>query len=86
SPPTYVPIEIRNEAKKFYQKSSHDLAQQYVSDRESLNEDEIERLVWEADLDDRKLLENNVSKNDPVIIEISKRLKIPLNSNFSLLK
>ncbi|QEE15434.2 hypothetical protein DSAG12_01259 [Promethearchaeum syntrophicum] len=86
NPSYYNLIEIVNEAKKFYKKSSHELAQQYVSNPQSLNEGEIERLIWEANFDDRKLLENVVSANDSVLQKISQRLEIPLNSDFSLLK
>lgn len=84
--PSNVSSKIINEAINFYKKSSHELAQQYVTDSKSLNEGEIERLIWEADLDDRKLLENNISPNDSVLTEISQRLKILLNSDYSLLK
>ena len=79
------PERIRN-LLFFYKKSSHELAQQYVSDSKSVNEGEIERLIWESNLDDRKLLENNVSPENLVLNQISQRLKIPLNLDFSLLK
>lgn len=86
NPPIYYPDEIVNEAKVFYKKSSHELAQQYISDLNPLNEGEIERLIWEADLTDRNLIQNNVSANDLILIEICRRFRIPLNSDFSLLR
>ncbi|QEE15797.1 leucine-rich repeat domain-containing protein [Promethearchaeum syntrophicum] len=82
----HITLEKVNEVKNFYTKSSHELAQQYVTNIKSLNDCEIDRLIWEADLTDRKLVENNVPPENLVLSAISQRLKIPFNSDFSLLK
>ena len=70
----------------FYSKSPMELAQQYVENPKSLTKGELERLSWEGGYKERKLLESNFPPDNPVLMEISKRLTHQLPSGLSILK
>lgn len=61
---------------EFYKKSTIQIAQQYVTDPNSLTPDEKERFIWEAGHNERALLENSpkIPLNDPIIQKITQRI------------
>ena len=71
---------------KFYSKTTIELAQQYIENLDSLSDGELERLGWEGGYQERQLLESNISLDNPLLKQISKRLTLQLPSGFSILK
>ena len=65
---------------EFYKKSPTTLALQYRTNPKSLPKDQIERLIYEADPDSLKILENtdcsNLQSTDPVIVQISRKFSV----------
>ncbi|MHA1647952.1 MAG: leucine-rich repeat domain-containing protein [Promethearchaeota archaeon] len=73
---------------RYYEKSPIILAQQYAKDPKSLTVDERERLAWEGSHREREILEMKVQSNDPILLEINKRLTLefPNNRGLKLMK
>ncbi|MHA2020033.1 MAG: hypothetical protein ACTSXY_17360, partial [Promethearchaeota archaeon] len=76
--------EIKNEFYKYYEKSPLILAQQYIQDPDSLTEDERERLAWEGSYRERRILELKMDPDDPILLEINKRLTVEFPNNKGL--
>lgn len=53
---------------------------------EKLEEYEKERLIYESNLQERLLIENNLPPSNPILQEINKRQQIQLDSGFSIMK
>ena len=70
---------------EYYKKSPRKLAQQYAENPKSLNHDEKKRLIHEANHHDRKIIEEYLPLDDPVIRKISNRLKVDLPNSLPLL-
>ncbi|MHA1857602.1 MAG: leucine-rich repeat domain-containing protein [Promethearchaeota archaeon] len=74
---------------KFYRKPIPQIAENYVKHikhGEEFMDNELDRLIWEADYNVRKFLEANLPMNDPVLLKINQRLSIKLPSDFRILK
>ncbi|MHA2001021.1 MAG: hypothetical protein ACTSVU_02895 [Promethearchaeota archaeon] len=69
----------------YYQKSTRELANQYVNDKIPLTEDEKERLMHEATHVERNLLMLNMPFDDPILFEINKRYEIKLDNDMVVL-
>ncbi len=80
------PNVLKNKIMKFYSKPLPEIAEKYIKRPTLITEDELDRLIWEADLEDRKFLEANLPNTDSVLRKINKRLSIKLPSNLTLLK
>ncbi len=63
-----------------------ELALQYISDPTSLPLDQIDRLIRESDHDIRKILENSLPPNNPVILQISQRISFKTQNGYKILK
>lgn len=84
--PRINPIEYhKNILLEYYKYSPQKLAQMYVKNPDSLTKNEKERLIHEANHQNRTHLEEYLRPDDPVLIKISNRLKITLANNFQLL-
>jgi len=70
----FVPVSA------YYSKSPLQLANQFCGAPDSLTNEEIERLVWEASPKERELLEANFPEDNEIIQKINDRLSISLNS------
>ncbi|MHA1646500.1 MAG: leucine-rich repeat domain-containing protein [Promethearchaeota archaeon] len=79
-------MHIIEQIQNYYRKTTTELIQQYISDSESVSKDELERIIWEADVQDRNALEANFSSNNDMIQKITKRLKFDLPSGHSIFK
>ncbi len=82
------PKVLKNKIMKFYSKPISEIAEKYIKHPKTITEDELDRLIWEADLEDRKFLEANLPNlsTDLVLRKINQRLSIKLPSNLTLLK
>jgi len=69
----------------YYQKSTQNLAVQYVADSLSLTSDEVDRLIHEADHHIRQILEQSLPNDDPVVLKINKRMRIELNKDYKIM-
>lgn len=76
--------EIFKEIVELYRKSPMELAIQYSKNPKSLSEGEISRLCWEAETDERKILENTVPPNDPIFQLIDQRLSAKMKNGFKI--
>ena len=76
--------EIFKEIVELYKKSSMELAIQYTENPKSLTEGEFSRLWWEAEKDERKLLENIVPPNDKIFQRIDQRLSTKTEKGFNI--
>ncbi len=70
---------------EYYRKSPRKLAKQYAENPKLLSHDEKKRLIHEANHHDRKIIEECLPLDDPVIRKISNRLKVDLPNNLPLL-
>lgn len=64
------------------------LAHSYAADPNSLSDEEMTRLQWEGGFQERSILEMAIpplSPTDPILMSISKRLRIPTETGFSIL-
>ena len=62
-----------DELREYYRKSPKQLAQEYISDPNSLTKDEIERLIHEAGKKEEELIESKLSIGDPILRKIIER-------------
>ena len=69
---------------EYYQKTTRELAQEYIVSPESLPSDQIERLIHEIDPNIRKLLENNLPFDNPVLIQISSKFNFKTQNGLLL--
>ncbi|QEE14972.1 leucine-rich repeat domain-containing protein [Promethearchaeum syntrophicum] len=69
-----------------YKKSPKQLAQQYVDNPKSLTKVERGRLAWEGGLREREILELKLQPEDPTLLEINKRLSVPLKNGLRIMK
>lgn len=63
-----------------------ELAHQYINNPEKFPPDQIERLIHEADHIIRKILENSLPANNPVILKISQKIAFKSPTGLVLLK
>ncbi|WP_369019480.1 hypothetical protein DSAG12_04535 [Promethearchaeum syntrophicum] len=80
------PNVLKNKIMKFYSKPISEIAEKYINHRNTITDDELDRLIWEADFEDRKFLEANLPNTDSILRKINKRLSIKLPSNLTLFK
>ncbi len=61
----------------YYQKSPHQLAQQYAKNPGSLTAEEKERLAWEGGVQEQQMLKSKIplATKDPIISQISKKIE-----------
>ncbi len=78
-------FQSSHEVREYYRKSPKKLASQYISDPKSLTKDEIERLIHEASIPEKKLLENKLPPENPVLYEIIKRSAVELHNGLKIL-
>ena len=71
---------------EYYKKTSLQLAQEYIADTESFPPEQIERLVHEIDPETRKLLENNLPPDNPVIAQITSKFSFKTQNGLRILK
>jgi len=76
--------EIFKNIVDLYRKSPIELAIQYSKNPQSLSEGEISRLCWEAETDERKILENTIPSNDPIFQKMNKRLSMNAKNGFKI--
>nr|WP_147662592.1 hypothetical protein [Candidatus Prometheoarchaeum syntrophicum] len=79
-------MEIIDQIMNYYKKTTTELIQQYISDPNSISDDELERIIWEANIEDRNALESNFPSENVVIQKINQRLKFNLLSGESIFK
>ncbi|QEE15752.1 hypothetical protein DSAG12_01579 [Promethearchaeum syntrophicum] len=70
---------------KYYEKSPFLLAKQYCDDPLSLTDEEIERLIWEANASIREMLESNYPPDNEVVKKINDRLSYELKYNLKII-
>ncbi len=70
---------------EYYRKTPKEHAKQYAENPTLLNLDEKERLIHEANHQNRSHLEEYLPPDDPVLMKISNRLKITLPNKLNLL-
>nr|WP_147663015.1 leucine-rich repeat domain-containing protein [Candidatus Prometheoarchaeum syntrophicum]QEE16134.1 Leucine Rich repeats (2 copies) [Candidatus Prometheoarchaeum syntrophicum] len=85
----YIYPKVLKKISTFYSKPISEIAEKYIRSQihqEPISEDDLDRLIWEADLEDRKFLETNLPNptKDPILNQINQRLTIPIPSNFTL--
>jgi hypothetical protein len=78
--------EILKELVEYYRNSPQTLALQHVNDQNSLTDEEKERLAYEGGWKERDILELKVPPNDPILVELTKRLTIEFPNGFKILK
>ena len=66
---------------EYYRKTTLQLAQEYITDPESLPAEQIERLVHETDHNIRKMLENNLSLDNPILSQISTKFTFKIGKS-----
>ncbi len=71
---------------EYYRKTTRELAQEYVTDQTSLSPELIERLIHEADHNLRRLLENSLPPENPVLSEISTKFNFETKNGLKILK
>ncbi len=71
---------------KYYSKTTLQLAQEYISDPTSLSPELIERLIHEIDPELRKMLENNLPPDNPVIKQISAKFAFKTQNGLKIFK
>ena len=69
---------------EYYRRSPKQLALDYISDPNSLTKDELERLIYEIDKKDEKILENSLPVDDPVLNKILERDSLELSNGFKI--
>jgi hypothetical protein len=76
--------QVIEQIQNYYRKTTAELIHQYISDSESVSEDEIERIIWEANIQDRNALESNFPRDNVTLQKINERLKfdLPLGQSF----
>lgn len=67
-------------------KTTLDLAQQFIEDKNSLTNKEIERLYSEGSYKERELLEAHLPPNHPILLKIDEKLKIEISEGLMILK
>ncbi len=82
----YFNMEVIDQVQNYYRKPTSELIRQYISDPELINQDELERIIWEANIEDRNAFESNFPADNVVIQKINKRLRIILPSGNSIFK
>ena len=81
----FIPEKL-NRLHEFYQKTTLQLAQEYISDPKNLLPDQIERLTHETDPYLRKMLENNLPVTDPLIKQLSAKFSFKSPKDLKILK
>lgn len=76
--------EIFKEIIKLYRKSPMELAIQYTKNKKSLTKGELDRLCWEAEADERKILENTLLNNDSILQKIDQRLSAEIKNGYKI--
>ena len=66
----FVHMQVIEQLKEYYRKTTNELIQQYISNPESVSEDELERIIWEADIEGRNVLESNFPADNVVLQKI----------------
>ena len=74
----------KNKLYEYYRKSPRTLAQQYITDSNSLTSDEKERLTHEAGHLEKKILELKVNPDDPILVQITERLAVELSNGLKM--
>ena len=70
---------------EYYLLSPLELAAKYAKDRNSLNPEQKDRLAWEGGWRERQLMEEGgVEPDDPILLEINKRLIISCDNFYKL--
>ena len=67
-------------------KTTLDLAQQFIENEKALTKNELERLYYESSYKERKLLETHLPPDHPILIKIDEKLKIELSDGSTILK
>jgi len=80
----YYDSNVLMKIKKYYEKTTIELVEQFISKPDSINEDELDRIIWEADLEDRKILESYLPKDNPILQKINQRLSVNLSSGLKI--
>lgn len=78
--------QVIEQIQNYYRKTTTELIQQYISNSESISEDELERIIWEANIEDRNALESNFPSDNVALQKINHRLKFDLSSGGSIFK
>ncbi|MHA1767978.1 MAG: leucine-rich repeat domain-containing protein [Promethearchaeota archaeon] len=66
----FINMQVIEQLKEYYRKTTNELIQQYISNPESVSEDELERIIWEADIEGRNVLESNFPADNVVLQKI----------------
>jgi len=77
-------VEIIDQIQDYYRKTTPELIRQYISNSDSISEDELKRIIWEANIEDRNALESNFPNDYVVIQKINRRLNLRTFSAFYL--
>ena len=70
---------------QYYAISPQVLASRYANDPNSLNSEELDRLIYEATHIERQLLMGSCTSDDPVLKAINGRFEITLDNGFQVL-
>lgn len=69
----------------YNKRNIYELANQYRDGNKSLSEDEIERLLNEANHEVLKILENSVPSNDPILLKMIEKFSIRTKKGFKII-
>ncbi len=67
-------------------KTTLDLAQQFIENKKPLTQKELKRLFSESSYKERELLETHLSPDHPILLKIDEKLKIELSDGSTILK
>jgi len=69
---------------EYYSKTPENLAWEYISDPQSLTEEEMERFLHEAGRNEEKILENQLPINDPLLKKLVEKDSVELSSGLKI--
>ncbi|MHA1717933.1 MAG: hypothetical protein ACTSWX_03170 [Promethearchaeota archaeon] len=67
-------------------KTTLDLAQQFIEDENSLTKEEFEKLCSDGSYKERELLEAHLPPDHPILLKIDNKLKVEISDGLSILK
>ena len=69
----------------YYKRNKFEIAYQYRDDRKQLSEDEIDRLLNEANYEVFKILDGSVPSNDSVLLKLIEKFAVKTKDGYRLL-
>jgi len=69
---------------EYYSKTPENLAWEYISDPQSLTEEEMERFLHEAGRNEEKILENQLPIDDPMLKKLVEKDSVELSSGLKI--